>query len=226
MTSLLEASDLSKSYTQHGTRTDAVIAASITLCAGEAVALIGPSGSGKSSLLGLLGLMLHPSGGRLTIEQKPAPRDEASRAQLRNEFFGYLHQDFAVVDDLTVAQNVVIPLEYTTTRTPRSLRRLRVNAALEEVQLAGSSKIKVRNLSGGERQRVAVARAMLIRPRVILADEPTAALDRTAAGHILDLMLRTRDSGGAVLIATHDERVANRCNRVVAMQDGRVIKTE
>ena len=104
MTSLLEASDLSKSYTQHGTRTDAVIAASITLCAGEAVALIGPSGSGKSSLLGLLGLMLHPSGGRLTIEQKPAPRDEASRAQLRNEFFGYLHQDFAVVDDLTVAR--------------------------------------------------------------------------------------------------------------------------
>lgn len=223
MNSLIEAENLSKSYARGGSRIDAVIEADVRLAAGEAVALVGPSGSGKSTLLGLLGLALLPTSGRLQVNGAPAPVAERRRARMRNEFFGYLHQDFALIERDSVYANVVIPLQYAAARCTRRRRREKVRNALESVGLDISDRTHVSELSGGERQRIALARALIGAPQVLLADEPTAALDRATADAVLALMLSAREDGRSLVIATHDSRVAAACDRVVEIQDGRVL---
>lgn len=140
-----------------------------------------------------------------------------------NEFFGYLHQDFAIVENETVERNVAIPLEYARPRPGRAQRRARSRALLAEVGLAGAAAKSASQLSGGERQRVAIARALVNDPVVVLADEPTAALDGSTARDIMALLIVVKERGGSVLVATHDPRVATLCDRVVYMLDGRLV---
>ncbi|MGJ7908830.1 ABC transporter ATP-binding protein [Actinopolyspora sp. H202] len=217
---LLEASGLSKSYGQGRLRVEALHGVSLSVEAGEAVALMGPSGCGKSTLLNLLGLTLPVTSGELLVRGEPAPTREGERARLRNEFFGYLHQEFAIVESDTVAANVTIPLEYARPRVGRRQRLERARAAVESVGLGWALRRRAAELSGGERQRVAIARALVNEPHLVIADEPTAALDLATAREIVTLLLSMRQRGASILVATHDPRVAERCDRVVAMSDG------
>lgn len=222
MKPILEARDVSKIYGDGRTRVVALKGVSVSIFAGECVALMGPSGSGKSTLLSILGLINRPTGGCVLVQGKEVGNDEYTRARLRNQFFGYVHQEFAIIENESVERNVMIPLQYAGVRLRREERRNKIRQVLEQVGLGWAMTKNVSHLSGGERQRVAIARALINRPTVILADEPTAALDGDTAQEIMRLFLSIRARGASVLVATHDERVVKRCDRVLRLIDGRL----
>jgi putative ABC transport system ATP-binding protein len=217
---ILEARNVTKIYGNGHMRVVALMDVCMNICAGECVALMGPSGSGKSTLLSILGLISRPTEGYVLVQRKTVDDDERSRARYRNKFFGYVHQEFAIIENESVEKNVIIPLQYADVRLKRQERRERVQQVLEQVDLAWALHKNASNLSGGERQRVAIARALINNPAVILADEPTAALDGNSAQEIMQLFLSFRERGASVLIATHDERVVKQCDRVLHIIDG------
>lgn len=220
---VLEALNVSKVYGSGHTQVMAVSGVSLSISAGECVALVGPSGSGKSTLLMVLGLISRPTEGSVIIQGERVGDDERRRARLRNKFFGYIHQEFAIIENETVERNVIIPLQYANPKPSQQERRSRTRLMLEQVGLGWALKKNASQLSGGERQRVAIARALVNDPVVVLADEPTAALDGVTAQEVMTLILSIKERGASVLVATHDDRVAKRCDRIVRMVDGRLV---
>jgi len=195
---------------------------SMTLERGEFVALIGASGSGKSTLLHLLGGLDEPDEGRVFIDgSELETMNEVDRSRLRNQKLGFIFQSFNLVPVLDVTENVTLPLLIHPT-IPARERADRVRAALDDVGLLPFAKHIPDKLSGGQRQRVAIARALVTEPLLVLADEPTANLDSTTTGAILDLMGALNESHRQVtfLFSTHDERVVSRVQRVIHIQDG------
>jgi putative ABC transport system ATP-binding protein len=190
---------------------------------GEKIAIVGPSGSGKTTLLNIIGLLLPATEGEVYLAGKRASSlKEKERAKLRNKFFGYIFQEFLLVEEDTVFQNIEIPLLYSLTKKTKSEKRKMVEEVLEKVGLEVKINEKVRNLSGGERQRVAIARAIINDPEVILADEPTGSLDAENGEKIMDIVESLVDKGKTLLIVTHNEAIAKRCDRIFRIKDGYV----
>lgn len=189
---------------------------------GELLALTGPSGSGKSTLLNLCGLIDTPDAGEIVLGGTPVQGlDEQARTLLRRDALGFVFQGFNLVPVMTVAENVDYPLFLA--GVPAAERRERVARQLAAVGLQAHAHHRPDALSGGQRQRVAIARALVKRPRLVIADEPTASLDSHTADQVLDLMReRGQAEGAAFVIATHDGRLTRRCDRVVALLDGRI----
>jgi putative ABC transport system ATP-binding protein len=189
---------------------------------GELLAITGPSGSGKSTILNLCGLIDTPDQGDVLLGGQPVPaRDEVRRTLLRRDALGFVFQNFNLVPVMTVAENVDFPLFIA--GVPAAERRSRVAAQLAAVGLEEHARHRPDALSGGQRQRVAIARALIKRPRLVIADEPTASLDSHTADQVLELMReRCRAEGAAFVIATHDSRLTQRCDRVVSLLDGRL----
>jgi putative ABC transport system ATP-binding protein len=189
---------------------------------GELLALTGPSGSGKSTILNLCGLIDTPDSGDIVLGGKQVNGlNEVRRTRLRRDALGYVFQNFNLVPVMTVAENVDYPLFIA--GVPLLERRQRVAAQLEAVGLLEHAQHRPDALSGGQRQRVAIARALVKRPRLVIADEPTASLDSHTADQVLELMRELGHAeGAAFVIATHDSRLTGRCDRVVALLDGRL----
>ena len=189
---------------------------------GEVVALTGPSGSGKSTLLNLCGLIDTPDSGDVLLDGKSVDGlDETGRTLLRRDALGFVFQSFNLVPVMTVAENVDYPLFIA--GVPAAERRERVAAQLVAVGLEEHARHRPDALSGGQRQRVAIARALVKRPRLVIADEPTASLDSHTADQVLALMReRCHAEGAAFVIATHDARLTPRCDRVLSLLDGRL----
>jgi len=189
---------------------------------GELLALTGPSGSGKSTILNLCGLIDTPDSGDILLGgQSVVALDENQRTLLRRDALGFVFQSFNLVPVMNVAENVDYPLFLA--GVPAAERRERVAAQLEAVGLQDHAWHLPDALSGGQRQRVAIARALVKRPRLVIADEPTASLDSHTADQVLDLMReRGHAEGAAFVIATHDSRLTQRCDRIVALLDGRL----
>lgn len=189
---------------------------------GELLALTGPSGSGKSTILNLCGLIDAPDAGSIALDGQPTTAlAENQRTLLRRDALGFVFQNFNLVPVMTVAENVDYPLFLT--GVPAAERRERVAAQLQAVGLQDHAHHRPDALSGGQRQRVAIARALIKRPRLVIADEPTASLDSHTADQVLDLMReRCHAEGAAFVIATHDSRLTRRCDRVVALLDGHI----
>jgi putative ABC transport system ATP-binding protein len=189
---------------------------------GELLALTGPSGSGKSTILNLCGLIDTPDSGEILFGGRSvAGLDEIRRTLIRRDALGFVFQNFNLVPVMTVAENVDYPLFIA--GVPAAERRRRVAEQLAAVGLAEHAAHRPDALSGGQRQRVAIARALVKRPRLVIADEPTASLDSHTADQVLDLMReRCHLEGAAFIIATHDNRLTQRCDRVLALLDGRL----
>ncbi len=189
---------------------------------GELLALTGPSGSGKSTILNLCGLIDTPDSGAIVLDGKTVDGlDEVQRTLLRRDALGFVFQNFNLVPVMTVFDNVDYPLFIA--GVPASERRQRVAAQLKAVGLQEHAQHRPDALSGGQRQRVAIARALVKRPRLVIADEPTASLDSHTADQVLDLMRELGHAeGAAFVIATHDSRLTGRCDRVLALLDGRL----
>jgi putative ABC transport system ATP-binding protein len=196
----------------------------VDLCVqrGELLALTGPSGSGKSTILNLCGLIDTPDSGEIVLDGASIDGlNETRRTLMRRDALGFVFQSFNLVPVMTVAENVDYPLFIA--GVPAAERRDRVAAQLAAVGLLEHAQHRPDALSGGQRQRVAIARALIKRPRLVIADEPTASLDSHTADQVLDLMReRCHAEGAAFVIATHDSRLTGRCDRVLALLDGRL----
>ncbi|MEU8274172.1 ABC transporter ATP-binding protein [Microbispora bryophytorum] len=208
----------------HGGGTGAVHAlrgVSLDVAAGELVAVMGPSGSGKSTLLNLAGGLDRPTEGSVRLEGREL-RDLSPEqlAELRRRSAGYVFQDLNLVPSLTVAENVALPRELDGVRTAKSRRE--ALAVLEEVGLADLGDRFPDDLSGGQRQRAAIARALVGERRLLLADEPTGALDTRAGDEIIQVLRQRADAGAAVLLVTHEPRYAAWADRVVFLKDGQI----
>ncbi len=197
---------------------------SLTVRAGEAVAVMGPSGSGKSTLLNMIAGLDRPTAGSVVVHGEDlGPMNETRLALFRRRRIGMIFQFFNLLDDLPALDNVALSAQLT--GTPAAQARRRALELLDELGIAGRRNIYPAQLSGGERQRVAVARALMNRPALLLADEPTGALDSKSGEQVMDLLLDLNQIGQTLLLVTHDERLATRCaSRMVELVDGRVAR--
>ena len=221
-TSVIELHRVHKTYRLGEHVIPALQGVDLTVQRGELLALTGPSGSGKSTILNLCGLIDTPDSGDIVLGgQHVNGLNEVQRTLLRRDALGFVFQNFNLVPVMTVAENVDYPLFIAGVSAPE--RRARVAAQLEAVGLQDHAHHRPDALSGGQRQRVAIARALVKRPKLVIADEPTASLDSHTADQVLDLMReRCHAEGAAFVIATHDSRLTRRCDRVVALLDGRI----
>jgi putative ABC transport system ATP-binding protein len=224
MSALLELSDVSRVYGEE-VPVYALQEVSLTIYAGDLLSIVGPSGSGKSTMLGLLGLLDLPTSGTVLVAGRDvAELDDAARSSLRGESIGFVFQQFHLIPHLTAAANVETALLYRGIKS--STRRRRALDALELVGLAHRADHRPMQMSGGEQQRVAIARAIVTEPLMILADEPTGALDSTNAAHVLEIFRNLQSHERAVVMVTHDLGVAATTARKVSMRDGRIVADE
>ena len=223
---VLELRNVRKTYRLGEHVVPALQGVSLTVQPGEMLALTGPSGSGKSTLLNLAGLIDMPDTGEILLRGRPVTAlSDTEATLLRRDAIGFVFQGFNLVPVMTVADNVDYPLFLT--GVPAAERRERVAQVLEAVGLAEHAQHRPDALSGGQRQRVAVARALIKRPTLVIADEPTASLDSHTAEQVLALMReRGHAQGAAFLIATHDARLLRRCDRVIALRDGVIVEAQ
>lgn len=223
---LLELTEVAKSYRQGRREVHAVRGVSLAVEAGEMVVLLGPSGSGKSTLLHLLGGLDRPTSGSVRFEGRDlAALSDDELTRLRRDRIGHVFQFFNLLPTLTASENVALPLLLAGTRERDALGRAR--DALASVGLAERLDHFPEEMSGGEQQRAAIARALAVRPRVLLADEPTGNLDSAAGAEVLrTLRALTSDGERAVVMVTHDDRAAAFGDRRVRLRDGRVESEE
>ena len=223
MSALLQVSDLIKTFGQGEAATRVLRGLSLTLEAGEMAALLGPSGSGKSTLLTILGTLMKPtSGSHVMLGQDLVAADDPALTAFRNLHIGFVFQFHNLLPDFTALENVVFPTAVREGReTPAA--RARGRELLTRMGLGERIDFPSAKLSGGQKQRVAVARALMNRPELVLADEPTGNLDRQSALQVMELIAEiNRDEGTTFLISTHDEKIASLCRRQVVVGDGLV----
>ena len=224
---IVSVEDVTRVYTLGKSEVHALRGVSLEVERGEFLSIAGPSGSGKTTLLNLIGCVDTPTTGRVVVAGKDTTRlSERALTDLRLHLLGFIFQTFNLVPVLTVFQNVEFPLLLQGGHAPKE-RRARVDALLEAVGLAEHARHRPSELSGGQRQRVAVARALVTRPAIVLADEPTANLDSETGGNIIDLMREmNRRDGTTFIFSTHDAKVMAHASAVVRIADGAVAGRE
>jgi putative ABC transport system ATP-binding protein len=222
---LIHLRDLSKVFYTEEVETHALSGINLDLQSGEFVSIAGPSGCGKTTLLSILGLLDSPTGGKYLLDGEPVENLSAGqRAKIRNQAIGFIFQAFNLIGDLTVYENVELPLTYR--GMPGSERKERVQAALERVGMAHRMGHYPSQLSGGQQQRVAVARAIVGKPLILLADEPTGNLDSKNGNAVMDLLRELHAEGATICMVTHDPRYAHVADRSVHLFDGQVVSED
>ena len=222
---LVQTVGISKHYPSGKTIIRSVSNVSLSIERGEFIAIRGRSGSGKSTLMNLLGLLERPDCGEYALEgREVATLNEDMRASIRSQHIGFIFQSPALLPRASALENVELPLVYTGTR--RRERRRRAEQALDRVGLTGRSHHWPNQLSGGEQQRVVIARAMVNDPALILADEPTGALDSRTSDEILSLFEGLHRDGRTIVVVTHAAEVAYRAQRRITLHDGRIIEED
>ena len=225
MADLLAAEDLEKVYGQGETATRALASVSFSLAEGEFASIVGQSGSGKSTLLNLVGLLDTPTSGRVVLGEKDTTGlGRKALARLRGELIGFVFQFHHLLPEFTVAENMLMPLRIAGERIGDE-QRDRVGELLDLLDLPGLDGKNANQLSGGQKQRVAIGRALMARPRLILADEPTGNLDTTNTDAVYQLFRDiNRELGTAFLIVTHDRAVAEMTDRILEVLDGELVQ--
>jgi putative ABC transport system ATP-binding protein len=223
---VLELRRVSRTFSVGDQTVHAVHSVDLRVESGEMLALIGPSGSGKSTVMNVMGLLDTPSSGEYLFGGRPTGElRSADRADLRNQAIGFVFQQFHLLPHLTAIENALLPLRYR--GMSFAAARLAAVEALAAVGMEHRSAHRPAQLSGGEKQRVAIARAVAGRPRLLLADEPTGALDSATGERVLEVLLgAARDSGAALVMITHDAGIAQALPRRVAMRDGCIVGAE
>jgi putative ABC transport system ATP-binding protein len=218
---LVSLDTVSKTYAMGDAEVRALEGVSISINRGEFVSIMGPSGSGKSTCMNLIGCLDHPSAGEIRIDGvDTAQMDEKGLAALRNRIVGFVFQQYHLISHMNVLENVMLPLRYQ--GLPMRERRERAREMLERVGLLDRLRHRPQELSGGQKQRVAIARAAVTRPALILADEPTGALDSETGRSVIDLFAEIHQAGTTVIIVTHDADIGGVAERRITIRDGRI----
>ena len=222
---LIQLTDITKVYQMGDMEVRALDGVSLSIARGEYVAIMGPSGSGKSTMMNVIGCLDTPSGGSYILNGKQVETmSDDDLAQIRNEEIGFVFQTFNLLARTTALQNVELPLIYAGAKPEE--RHLRAQKALENVGLGTRSDHMPNQLSGGQRQRVAIARALVNDPSILLADEPTGALDSKTSVEIMALFEDLYQKGNTIILVTHEEDIARHAHRIVKLRDGKIIHDE
>jgi putative ABC transport system ATP-binding protein len=219
---MIELRKLRKIYRTEEVETTALNDIDLKIEMGEYVAIMGPSGCGKSSLLNVLGLIDKPDGGEyLFLGKDIAKTNERGRSEIRKSNIGFIFQSFNLIDELTVFENIELPLFYL--HVPSSKRKKQVDEVMEKMQVSRRRNHFPQQLSGGEQQRVAVARAIVANPKMILADEPTGNLDSSHGQEVMDLIGTLHAAGTTVVMVTHSPMYAEYSQRIIRLLDGKIV---
>tara|TARA_B100000768_G_C11284089_1_gene380756 strand:- start:4603 stop:5268 length:666 start_codon:yes stop_codon:yes gene_type:complete len=214
--------NITKSYEVGGNSIQVLKGIDLNIKSGELVSIMGSSGSGKSTLLNILGMLDNYDGGAYALDGKLIKDlSEKKAAIYRSQFLGFVFQSFNLINFKTAWENVSLPLYYQ--KVPRSKRKELALQRLEEVGLLDWAEHLPSEMSGGQKQRVAIARALIADPKVILADEPTGALDSVTSMEVLDLLKKVNAAGKTVIIVTHENEIAAETERIIRLKDGRII---
>ncbi len=219
---MIELKKITRIYETDEIETVALSEINLTVNKGEFVSIMGPSGCGKSTLLNLIGMIDSPSSGEYFFkDEEIATYSERKRSQLRKHNVGFIFQSFNLIDELTVFKNVELPMVYT--KVPPSERKKRVETELEKLNMMHRRNHYPQQLSGGQQQRVAVARALVNRPSLILADEPTGNLDTQNGDEVLQLISKLHKEGTTIVMVTHSNHDASFGDRIIHMLDGKIL---
>jgi len=222
---IIDTQGLTKTFGNNGAAVHALRGIDLTVERGEFVALIGPSGSGKSTLMAILGCLDSPTSGRYLLDGEPVEGLSGPElAQIRNEKVGFVFQNYNLLPKASIARNVELPLLYA--GASRKQRRKRALELLERVGIPEKANVLPAVLSGGQRQRVAIARALANNPALLLADEPTGALDSKTGAEVLELFSELHRQGNTVMLVTHDAHIASLAQRQVELYDGLIRQEE
>lgn len=220
---MIEIKNLHKSYKMGSNSLHVLKGLNLNIESGELVAIMGSSGSGKSTLLNILGMLDELDEGSYTLDNVPIKNlNETKAAQYRNKFLGFIFQSFNLINYKTAMENVALPLYYQGVN--RKERQEKALKYLDQVGLKEWAGHLPSELSGGQKQRVAIARAMAAEPKVLMADEPTGALDSTTSYEVMDLIQKINDEGNTILVVTHEEDIAQMCKRIVYLKDGVIVE--
>ena len=219
---MIELIDICKVFRNKEVETKALSYINLSVSDGEFVSIMGPSGCGKTSLLNIIGLIDTPSSGKYLLDGKlVSDINERNRTDLRKNNFAFVFQSFNLIDDLTARENIELPLIYQ--KVPQAERTKRVDQILERFNLKHRSGYFPNELSGGQQQSVAVARAVVAKPRIILADEPTGNLDSTHGEDIIQQLIKLNETGTTIIMVTHSMMQAQRSHRIIHLFDGHVV---
>lgn len=218
---MIHARDLRKTYHVGGQIVHALDGLDLDIQVNEYVALMGPSGSGKSTLMNMLGCLDSPTSGTYILNGQDVSRlEDDALAEIRNREIGFVFQTFNLLPRYTALENVALPMVYA--GIPKAERQARAREVLEQVGLGDRMDHRPNELSGGQRQRVAVGRALVMKPSIILADEPTGNLDTATSEEVMELFGEIQKAGNTVILVTHEEDIAAYAHRTVRLRDGRV----
>jgi len=222
---MIQLSNIRKVYTRGHEELVILKNISLSVAQGDFVAIVGPSGSGKSTLMNMIGLLDVPTSGSYILDGVATENMSDNRlAELRNRKIGFIFQQFNLLPRLTALENVELPMIYA--GVPKRERRERAQQMLEYLGMGERANHKPSELSGGQQQRVAIARALAISPSLLLADEPTGALDSRTGAEVLELMIELNEKGNTIVLITHDLNIANHAKRVVTLRDGEIVGDE
>ncbi len=222
---MIELRDLHRHFTVGDVIVHALDGISLTIQKGEYVSIMGPSGSGKSTLLNILGLLDQANSGEYRLNNRNVTTlDDTEQAKVRRDQLGFVFQFFHLIPRLTAAENIELPLMLAGVLPAE--RKTRVDEALQHVALSDRAHHRPDQLSGGQRQRVAIARAIIMRPAIILADEPTGNLDRHSATEVMEILESLNKSGIILIVVTHDPQLGERARRKIRLVDGKVVSDE
>ncbi|MCW7999969.1 peptide ABC transporter ATP-binding protein [Clostridium sp. cpc1] len=220
--SIIKLENLHKVYGKDDYKTVALKDINLDIEDGELVSIMGPSGSGKSTLLNIIGCLDTQTKGKYTLEgRKIIGLSNKEMSKIRNTTLSFVFQNFALLKDYTVYENIELPLLYRNMK--KSEKKEKIYYYMDKLSIRDLEKKKPKHISGGQQQRVAIARALVGEAKIILADEPTGALDQKTGKELLDLLISLNTEGKTIIIVTHDVNVANMTNRLIKLEDGKII---
>lgn len=219
---IIELKNISKTYNDGEKELKILQDINLSILENEFIVIKGPSGSGKSTLLNIIGMIIPFSEGKYSINNDIVDNN-VNLSKMRNEIFGYIFQDFGLINNISVYKNVKIPLEYS--QKFNNCHKQRIEKVLNEVNMLSKINCYPKNLSRGECQKIAIARAIVNKPKIILADEPTASLDKYSRDNIMEILKRLHEEGNTIILVTHDLNLIKYANRIIEIQYGNIYET-
>lgn len=219
--SLIEVKNIKRIFGKEDNKVEAIRGVDLKVNEGDMLAIMGPSGSGKSTLLNILGFLDKATEGKYYFNDKDVSRlKDKELSQFRNKYIGFVVQNFALIEDYTIYKNISLPLDYV--KISSKEKKHRINELLKMLGIEDKAEKIPKELSGGQNQRVAIARALVNNPKVILADEPTGALDIENGKEVMRIFKKLNEDGRTIVIITHDEKIARMCNKIIYIEDGKI----